>query len=107
MQGTLVRGYPQRRERLPVDFSAVNRDWLTGVLQLKYPDLIVEETTLIEFVSGHSSKARMTLKVNSRGVSCTAIRILAILVGYRMEADCGSIGSLFAVDARGGTTVTL
>lgn len=58
MQGTLVRGYPQRRERLPVDFSAVNWDWLTGVLQLKYPDLIVEETTLIEFVHPRAANTR-------------------------------------------------
>jgi hypothetical protein len=67
MQGTLARGYPQRQQRLPLDFSAVNRDWLTGMLQLKYPGLVVEDATLVEFVSGHSSKARMDLKLNSTG----------------------------------------
>jgi hypothetical protein len=67
MDGTLARGYPQRQQRLPVDFSAVNRDWLTGLLQLKYPGVIVDDAALVEFVGGHSSKARMALKLNSAG----------------------------------------
>jgi hypothetical protein len=66
-QATLTKGYPQRQQRLPVDFSAVNGDWLTGVLQLKYPGLVVEDASLVEYVSGHSSKARMALKLNSAG----------------------------------------
>jgi hypothetical protein len=67
MQGTLVRGYPQRPRHLPADFSALDRDGLTGLLQLRYPGLVVEEATLVEFVSGHSSKARMALKLNRVG----------------------------------------
>jgi len=67
MQGTLVRGYPQRPRHLPTDFSALDRDGLTGLLQLRYPGLVVEEATLVEFVSGHSSKARMALKLNAVG----------------------------------------
>ena len=67
MDGTLARGYLQRQERLPTDFSAINRDWLTGLLQLKHPGVIVDDATLVEFVGGHSSKARMALKLNSAG----------------------------------------
>ena len=65
MEFFFERGYPARSERLPLTFDGVTPQWLTGVLQPRYPGAEVRAMEMTGQVFGHTSKARYTLDLNA------------------------------------------
>lgn len=57
-----------RTERLPLDFQKVDAAWLTRTLQTRYADVVINSMELIEFIPGHTTKARVRLLFNKAGI---------------------------------------
>ncbi len=62
------KAFPGRTERLPLDFAQVDAAWLTRTLQNQYPGVVVEAMEVVEFIPGHTTKARVSLKLNQAGI---------------------------------------
>ncbi len=56
-----ARGDPGRTERLPLSFADVTPEWLTGLLQRRYPGAVIEGMRLLSTIEGHTSKARYAI----------------------------------------------
>ena len=56
-----------RTERLPLDFAEVNAEWLTLTLETRYPGVVVEAMEVVQFIPGHTTKARLKLDLNQAG----------------------------------------
>ena len=62
------RGYPSRAERLPLALEAVNAESLGYLLALAYPGVVIEEMKLVRVIPGHTTKARLELRLNRAGL---------------------------------------
>lgn len=67
MNGLKPRAYMQRQERLPRSYAAIDAGWLTQFLAQRYPGVAVERLETIEFIDGHTSKARIRVELNEAG----------------------------------------
>ena len=63
----IPRPYPNRSDRLPWHKEEVTAEWLTSVLQNRYPGVVVENMELLVFIDSHTSKLRMALDFNQAG----------------------------------------
>jgi Ecdysteroid kinase-like family len=63
------RPYPQRITRLPRHLHEVTAAWLTEMLQLRYPNVVVKGAETIEVLSTHTTKLRLRLDLNDAGRS--------------------------------------
>lgn len=61
------RPYPARTGRLPRDLSDITRDWLTALLQHRYPGLRIEQFQVVDAKNGHTTKLRLQLQYNAIG----------------------------------------
>ena len=61
------RPYPQRAEKLPERVEQVNAAWLTGLLQNRYPGLLIESMEVLRLINTHTTKMRLALEVNQVG----------------------------------------
>jgi hypothetical protein len=57
-----------RNERLPLDYGQVDAQWLTRTLQSAYPGVEVKAMEEVEFIPGHTTKARVRLDLNQAGI---------------------------------------
>ncbi|MBU4035029.1 MAG: hypothetical protein KKA35_01220, partial [Proteobacteria bacterium] len=57
-----------RTERLPSDMKGVTADWLSRILRLEYPDIVVKNMEVVEFIGGHDTKLRLKLDLNKAGI---------------------------------------
>lgn len=65
---TIPRPYPQREGKLPWKKEQVTAEWLTAVLNNRYPGIVVEKMTEVQFIDSHTSKLRMQLDYNQIGI---------------------------------------
>ncbi|MAT50158.1 MAG: aminoglycoside phosphotransferase [Porticoccaceae bacterium] len=61
--------YRPRREKLPIALDQVTPEWLTRVLQLRFPDLEVRSFAFIEVNNTHTTKLRLSLDLNEAGIA--------------------------------------
>jgi hypothetical protein len=59
--------YPARRELLPQTRDQVTAEWLTRMLQNKYPGVIVEKMELVQLFDSHTTKMRIAVTLNAAG----------------------------------------
>lgn len=71
-----------RNERLPLDFSQVDADWLTRTLQTQYPGVVVDALNVVEFIVGHTSKARIEIELNQAGKDAGIPRQLCLKANW-------------------------
>src|SRR3546814_13248690 len=76
------KGNASRTERLPTRFEDVSADWLTRTLQGQYPGIVVEEMKLVELIAGHTTKARVEVKLNQAGVDAGIPRQLCLKANW-------------------------
>lgn len=63
------RPYPARAGKLPRHLHEVTPAWLTGMLQHRYPGVVVNAFETIELQSTHTTKLRLRLDLNDAGVA--------------------------------------
>lgn len=61
------RPYPARSGSLPRHLEQINAAWLTGLLQQRYPGLVVESMTTVQLINSHTTKLRVELTFNEVG----------------------------------------
>ena len=61
------RPYSARKGRLPRHLDEVTPQWLTSVLQNRYPGIVVNDFEQIQVRNGHTTKLRVALKLNEVG----------------------------------------
>lgn len=61
------RPYPQRIERLPRHLAEITPQWLSGLLQNKYPGVVVERAEAVQVLNSHTTKLRLRLSFNEAG----------------------------------------
>lgn len=65
--GLSPRAIMTRQERLPRDYGAIDAAWMTRFLAPRYPGIEVESLETLQFIEGHTSKARVRLTLNAAG----------------------------------------
>jgi Phosphotransferase enzyme family len=60
-KSNVARGYPSRRNRLPVDLAAVGAGWLQDVLRNRYPGVDISAMDVVEIIPGHTTKVRVSI----------------------------------------------
>jgi hypothetical protein len=63
------RPYPQRTDRLARNLSDVTPQWMTTLLQNRYPGIVVNDFERIELLSTHTTKLRLRLDLNAVGLA--------------------------------------
>jgi Ecdysteroid kinase-like family len=63
------RPYPQRTDRLARNLSDVTPQWMTTLLQNRYPGIVVNDFERIELLSTHTTKLRLRLDLNDVGLA--------------------------------------
>jgi hypothetical protein len=61
------RPYPSRTTRLPRHLHEITPEWLTLMLQNRYPNVVVNNFETIELLSTHTTKLRLALDLNDAG----------------------------------------
>jgi hypothetical protein len=61
------RPYPARKGRIVRDLDQVTPQWLTGLLQNRYPGVVVENTEVIGLKNSHTTKLRLRWELNAAG----------------------------------------
>lgn len=61
------RPYPERKGSLPRDLGDITARWLTGMLQYRYPGLVVENAERVQLINSHTTKLRLQLTLNAIG----------------------------------------
>ena len=59
--------YPKRTEKLPAARSEVSAQWLTGILQNRYPGVVVQDMQLVQLFDSHTTKMRIAVTLNEAG----------------------------------------
>jgi hypothetical protein len=69
MPNTIIddRPYPRRSEKLPERVEQVTADWLTRLLQNRYPGLVIENMEVVKLINTHTTKMRLALDFNQVG----------------------------------------
>lgn len=65
--GLTPRPYPARTEKLPWKKEDVTAEWLTRLLQNRYPGVVVEKIELLQLFDSHTTKLRLGLDFNEAG----------------------------------------
>ncbi len=61
------RPYPARHQPLPRSLEEVTPEWLTSVLQHKYPSVEIVGWDVVELINSHTTKIRLKLDMNEAG----------------------------------------
>jgi len=61
------RPYPKRTGSLPRNLNDVTPEWLTGLLQNRYPGVLVRAMETVDVRNGHTTKLRLRLQLNDAG----------------------------------------
>lgn len=61
--------YGSRGELLPQALDAINSEWLTRTLQVRFPELVVKNLRLVDVINTHTTKVRVAYEVNEWGRS--------------------------------------
>src|SRR3546814_2849093 len=61
MTRVALKGELGRSERLPMEFEAVDAECLTRILRNRYPEVTIDKLDIVEFIPGHTTKARIAV----------------------------------------------
>src|ERR1700733_4077189 len=61
------RPYPRRTRSLPDHIDSVTTEWLTELLQNRYPGLVIESMQVVQLLNSHTTKLRLALEFNRVG----------------------------------------
>ena len=61
------RPYPARSTPLPLTRDGVTTEWLTKMLQYRYPKAVVEQMDVVGVHAGHTTKLRVKWRLNEAG----------------------------------------
>jgi hypothetical protein len=90
------RPYPGRTEKLPKLASEVNAQWLTRLLQNRYPGLVVENMVLDKLIDSHTTKLLLTLDLNEAGKAAGVPQHICIKANWSGLFDNVDISELEA-----------
>jgi Ecdysteroid kinase-like family len=90
------RPYPARSGRLPRDLSEVTPEWLTGLLQHRYPGIAVRRMTVVEVKNSHTTKLRLALELNDVGQAAGIPRQVCLKSNWSEGFESGDICELEA-----------
>jgi hypothetical protein len=63
----VARPYQARTELLPWNRDVVDAQWLTQLLQFRHPGVVVEDMTVVELLDSHTTKIRISVRLNDAG----------------------------------------
>ncbi len=70
--------YPQRTEQLPWTRDPVNAEWLTRLIQNKYPGAVAEKMEEVQLFDSHTTKLRIAVDWNDAGKAAGLPRNLCL-----------------------------
>lgn len=76
------RPYPSRTEKLPWKKEDVTAEWLTRLLQNRYPGVVVENVELLQLFDSHTTKMRLALDFNDAGRAAGLPRQMCLKSNY-------------------------
>ena len=94
--GSGDRPYPERRDPLPRQLDAVTPQWLTGLLQRRYPGAVVRGMEVIAVRNGHTTKVRLKLDLNEAGREAGIPERVCLKSNWSEGFDSGDICELEA-----------
>jgi hypothetical protein len=94
--GSGDKPYPARGEPLPRQLDAVTPKWLTGMLQHRYPGVLVRDMQFIDVRNGHTTKVRLKLDLNEVGRKAGIPERVCLKSNWSEGFDSGDICELEA-----------
>lgn len=92
----MTRPYPARQGRLPRHLHEVTPQWLTGLLQHRYPGVEVRDMRAVEVKNSHTTKLRLALELNEAGVAAGIPRQVCLKSNWSEGFESGDICELEA-----------
>ena len=92
----MKRPYPAREGRLPRHLHEVTPQWLSGLLQHRYPGIEVREMSIVEVKNSHTTKLRLALEFNDVGRAAGLPRQLCLKSNWSDGFESGDICELEA-----------
>jgi hypothetical protein len=92
------RPYPLRTEKLPEVPEQVTAEWLTRLLQNRYPAVVVENMEVVKLINTHTTKFRLALDWNKAGRDAGLpknVCIKANLTGQFRNVDISELEARF------------
>jgi hypothetical protein len=85
------RPYPARTGRLPRRLDEVTPQWLTGLLQSRYPGLVVNDFEVVAVLNTHTTKLRLALDLNDVGQASGIPRQVCLKSNWSKGVPTGDI----------------
>src|ERR1700722_9867956 len=83
------RPYPKRKGRIVRDLAEVTPQWLTGMLNNRYPGIVVEKAEVIEVKNSHTTKLRLAWDLNEVGKAAGIPRQVCLKANWSEGFDSG------------------
>jgi hypothetical protein len=88
--------YPERKQHLPRNLEAVTAEWLSSLLQHRYPGVVVRDMKAIDVRNGHTTKVRLQLDLNEMGQQAGIPNRVCLKSNWSEGFDSGDICELEA-----------
>lgn len=95
-QGNAGFGPYNRKEKIPRHLDSINAQWLTGMLQNRYPGLVVENMEVVNVRNGHTTKMQVKLSFNEVGKKSGIPENVCLKANWSEGFDSGDICELEA-----------
>ncbi|MDB6061171.1 MAG: aminoglycoside phosphotransferase [Verrucomicrobiaceae bacterium] len=76
------RPYPNRTEKLPWRRDEITPEWMTRLLQNRYPGVVVNNIELLQLFDSHTTKMRIALDLNDAGRAAGIPRQVCLKSNY-------------------------
>jgi len=96
MNNTSDRPYPARQGRLPRHLHEITPQWLTSLLQHRYPGIEVNGFDIIEIKNSHTTKMRIALDLNAIGQAAGIPQNVCLKSNWSEGFESGDICELEA-----------
>ncbi|WP_223518036.1 MULTISPECIES: hypothetical protein [unclassified Pseudomonas] len=83
--------YPARVGRLPRHLDEITPRWLTGLLDNRYPGILVHDFETVEVRNGHTTKLRLALELNDVGIAAGIPRHVCLKSNWSEGFESGEI----------------
>lgn len=90
------RPYPTRKGRLPRHLNEITPQWLTSVLQNRYPGVVINNFEQVEIRNGHTTKLRVSLDYNEAAQAAGIPRNVCLKSNWSDGFESGEICELEA-----------
>jgi len=86
----------KRAQKIPRHLDSINAQWLTGMLQNRYPGLVVENMEVVNVRNGHTTKMQVKLSFNEVGKKSGIPENVCLKANWSEGFDSGDICELEA-----------